>query len=303
MRVGLVADDLTGACDSAAPFLAGGRVVVGLWPCVPDGDLACAAVSTESREGGERDAFERSREAARRLAAAERLYRKVDSMLRGHLRADLEGTLAARPGPCLLAPALPAEGRTTRGGVQRWPGGEANVAALLGQELAARVRVADAESDADLRRLAAEVAANAELLPAGSAGLAAQLPAALGMGGRPRAAVRAVRPLALVGSPAAARQAAFARERGWAVRCLGPGDGPGSLRGHDALLLTGGETAARVLSANGATGLELLGEALPRVPVARVLGGRLAGLPVVLKAGAFGGEDAIDAALSALRDA
>jgi hypothetical protein len=108
-----------------------------------------------------------------------------------------------------------------------------------------------------------------------------------------------VRPLAVVGTPAAAAQAAFARARGWAVRVLGPRDLP-DLDGHDGLLLTGGETAARVLGWAGAETLELLGEAVPRAPLARVRGGRLDGMPVVLKAGSFGGEDAIHRAMAVL---
>jgi uncharacterized protein YgbK (DUF1537 family) len=103
----------------------------------------------------------------------------------------------------------------------------------------------------------------------------------------------------VVGSPAAAAQAAYALARGWAVQVLGPGELP-ELGDHDGLVLTGGETAARVLGRAGAEALELLGEALPRAPLARVRGGRLDGLPVVLKAGAFGAEDAIHRAMEAL---
>src|SRR5262245_20104544 len=75
--VSLVADDLTGACDSALPFLAGGPVRVGLWPHLPTGELACAAVSTESRDADASVAYARSREAAAGLAG-DLLYRKLD---------------------------------------------------------------------------------------------------------------------------------------------------------------------------------------------------------------------------------
>jgi uncharacterized protein YgbK (DUF1537 family) len=68
----------------------------------------------------------------------------------------------------------------------------------------------------------------------------------------------------------------------------------------DGLLLTGGETAARVLRHLGVEALELRGEALPRVPVAVCIGGGWHGRPVALKAGAFGPADAIDAALERL---
>src|SRR5207247_8508974 len=101
MRFGLVADDLTGACDSAVPFLAAGRVIVSLWPCLPDGDDACLAVSTESRAEAAEVSYQRSREAVRALkrAGVDVLYRKVDSPLRGNLAADLAGAMAEWGGP------------------------------------------------------------------------------------------------------------------------------------------------------------------------------------------------------------
>jgi uncharacterized protein YgbK (DUF1537 family) len=298
----LVADDLTGACDSALPFLAGGPVRVGLWPHLPAGELACAAVSTESRDADASAAYARSREAAAGLGGG-LLYRKLDSLLRGSPVADLAGVLdATGAAVAVVAPALPGEGRTTVGGVQRWPGGQVDLRALL-RPLAGRVDVRDAATDADLDRIAREVVARRDRVVAGTAGLAAALAGALGLGAPPRAgAGRCARPLAAVGSPAAAAQAAYARARGWDVQLLGPGVLP-DLAGHDGLLLTGGATAAAVLLAAGARALDLLGEALPRAPLARVVGGRLEGLPVVLKAGAFGGEDAVHRALEALTGA
>ncbi len=297
----LVADDLTGACDSALPFLAGGRVRVGLWPHVPVGAMACAGVSTESRDLDASTAYARGRNAAAALPGG-LLYRKLDSLLRGHPVADVRGALDTAGGRCVVAPALPAEGRTTAGGVQRWPGGEVDLRDLL-RPLGDRVDLRDASSDADLDGIAREVLRRRDRVVAGTAGLAAALARALGLGALPRAPGLACgRPLAAVGSTAAAAQADYARARGWDVQVLGP-DGLPDLDGHDGLLLTGGATAARVLLAAGAHALELLAEAVPRAPLARVVGGRLDGLPVVLKAGAFGGEDAIDLALRALNGA
>jgi uncharacterized protein YgbK (DUF1537 family) len=299
IRIGVVADDLTGACDSAVPFLAAGTVLVGLWPHIPAGDAACAAVSTETRSEPNL-ASGRGRAAALRLQG-DLLYRKLDSMLRGSPVADLESARFVVPGRCLVAPALPGEGRTTVGGVQRWPGGAVDLRALLAPLVVdGYVELRDAVTDADLDRVAADALAHGDRVLAGSAGLAAALARALGLGPAPAApALGCVRPLAVVGTPAAAAQAAFASARGWAVRVLGPGELP-ELDGHDGLLLTGGETAARVLGWAGAETLELLGEAVPRAPLARVRGGRLHGLPVVLKAGSFGGEDAIHRALAVL---
>ena len=303
--LGLVADDLTGACDSAAPFLGGGRVLVSIWPAVAVAAAtaaACLAVSTETRDGDPEQARSRSAEAVRRLraAGAARVFRKVDSRLRGHLREEIAGALDEWPGRCLLAPALPAEGRVTRGGRQLMEGEAIDIATLLGG-LEARVEVRDAETDADLALIAAELAADPELMAAGSAGLAAAVATALGLAGRGPGWPARPRPLALVGSKtaASAMQVEAAQAAGWEVRHRAR-DQAIDLAGHDALFLSGGGTAAGVLSALGATTLELLGELLPRVPVGRLLDGSRAGLVVALKSGGFGGAGAIATALDRL---
>jgi uncharacterized protein YgbK (DUF1537 family) len=303
IRIGLVADDLTGACDSALPFLAAGPVVVGLWPRVPVGaGLACAAVSTDTRDS-QVLAQVRGRAAAMRLRDRPLLYRKLDSMLRGTPLVDVETAWLSVGGGCLVAPALPGEGRTTEGGVQRWPSGEADVRALLAPLLAEGcVEVRDAATDADLDAIAREALDRGHRVLAGSAGLAAALARALGLGPPPGPpALGCARPLAIVGSraPAARAQALFARGQGWSVHVHGdrPPADPGD---HDGLLLTGGGTAALALRSIGATALELLGEALPRTAAARVRGGPRDGMPVVLKAGSFGPEDAIHRGLEVL---
>jgi uncharacterized protein YgbK (DUF1537 family) len=301
--VGLVADDLTGACDSALPFLAGGPVRVCLWPHLPPGGLACGAVSTESREAGASTAYDRSRAAAGALDGG-LVFGKLDSLLRGWPAADLAGVLDATRSRAIVAPALPGEGRTTAGGVQRWPGGEVDLRELL-RPLAGRVDIRDAATDADLDRIAEEAVRRGDRVVAGTAGLAGATARALGLGPPPPArSPGCARPAAVVGSRAAAAQAAHARARGWDVR---PFDAEApielDLAGCDGLVLTGGATAAAVLVAAGARGLDLLGEALPRTPLARVVGGRLDGLSVVLKAGAFGPEDAVHRALEVLRGA
>jgi uncharacterized protein YgbK (DUF1537 family) len=299
--IGLVADDLTGACDSAAPFLVHGAVVVTIWPRLP-GSGACQAISTESRNDEPEVARERSRRAVAHLLRLRPrlLYRKVDSRLRGNLRADLEGALEAGFERCLLAPALPAEGRITRHAVQ-----------LVGEEtiplaplLPAGVEVRDAETDADLDSIAREALLDSKLLVAGTAGLAAALSRALGPPAQhPPGWSPVRRPLALVGSrtEVSAEQVERARAAGWDVHPRAKGD-PIPIEGHDALFLSGGATAAGVITALGGYGLELLGEALPRLPVGRLLGGPHAGLTVCLKAGGFGRADAITEALRRLTE-
>ena len=58
-----------------------------------------------------------------------------------------------------------------------------------------------------------------------------------------------------------------------------------------ALVSAGGETARAVLLGFGATGLRLLGEIEPGVPLAVAEGSRP--LPVITKAGAFGRDDTL----------
>jgi len=298
--IGLLADDLTGACDSAAPFLGEGRVLVSIWPAfAPDSSAACLAISTETRDGTPEGARTRSRQAVHLLltAGANRIFRKVDSRLRGHLREELAGALDAWPGRCLLAPALPAEGRLTVGGRQLVDGAAIDIGTLLdGLE---RVEIRDAATDDDLSALAAAVDADRELMPAGTNGLAAAL--ARGSAAAPGWPACA-RPLGLVGSKTevSVAQVEAALAAGWEVRRRARGDAV-ELEGHDALFLSGGGTASGVLADLGATQLELLGQALPRVPVGRLLDGPRRGLVVALKSGGFGGVDAIAAVLTRLR--
>src|SRR6266700_1010998 len=107
--LGLVADDLTGACDSAAPFLGGGRVLVSIWPAVAVAAAtaaACLAVSTETRDGDPEQARSRSAAAARRFraAGAARTFRKVDHGIRGRVREEIAGALDDWPRRRRVAP-------------------------------------------------------------------------------------------------------------------------------------------------------------------------------------------------------
>lgn len=117
----ILADDLTGAADCAIAFAKGGTEAAVIW-----GDFAGSApvlsVDVDSRRFP-------AQEAAKRQAAAQsahwrpgtRLYKKIDSTLRGQMAAELKLQLAtlARAGETaflVVAPAFPATGRTTEGG-------------------------------------------------------------------------------------------------------------------------------------------------------------------------------------------
>ena len=59
------------------------------------------------------------------------------------------------------------------------------------------------------------------------------------------------------------------------------------------LFLTGGDTADAALTVSGAKGIRIFGEIVTGVVQGTLIGGILDGVPVVTKAGAFGGEDTL----------
>ncbi len=182
VRLRLLADDLTGALDTASVFCgACGTVPVLLRPEAVVGD---AAVDLGCRDGPRAAAVAATEAAAPLLAGAGLAYLKIDSLLRGHWAAMLAALW--RGGgfrSCVFAPAFPAQGRLTRGGRQ-WvteQGGPPRLlpldpGAALAAEGAAGIAVRDAASERDL---AAIVAAGRALPPpvlwCGTAGLATAL--------------------------------------------------------------------------------------------------------------------------------
>jgi uncharacterized protein YgbK (DUF1537 family) len=132
--VGLVADDLTGATDSAVQFAEAGWAAHLLRG--PDVDAGRAdgagladagpsllAVVTGVRPATDDVAADRTAAAVRELVArgCERLYVKIDSTMRGSVAGQLRGALAAwadtHPGAsAVLCPAFPDQARTVVGG-------------------------------------------------------------------------------------------------------------------------------------------------------------------------------------------
>ncbi|HWC05452.1 MAG TPA: four-carbon acid sugar kinase family protein [Methylomirabilota bacterium] len=131
MRVGIQADDLTGACDTGAPFAARGMETVVVVhdgddpPPLPDPSPAVLVIDTESRERPPEEARARARWAGGvlRTGPARLLYKKVDSTLRGRVAAEIDGMLdGAGLSATLLAPAFPAQGRVVVDGQVRVEG-------------------------------------------------------------------------------------------------------------------------------------------------------------------------------------
>jgi uncharacterized protein YgbK (DUF1537 family) len=195
MRVLIIADDLTGALDSAVTLTGTGlRCVVARRPHDVAEALRRApgvlAVSTASREGGAaaaRVAVATAVDAVGRLPAI--VFKKVDSRLKGHVRDEVV-CLAERTGRrrALVAPAVPAQGRTVCGGFLTGSGVSAPIdvaRTLAGSGLA--LDVPDTRVDADLDAALARAADRPPALLVGAAGLAAAVARRLGPGGGPAA--------------------------------------------------------------------------------------------------------------------
>lgn len=122
VRVGIVADDLTGAADTAVQFTLAG------WPTrlvldrsdEPEDVRGAAAVSSDARALGE-DAQQVTADivTALRQRGAQRLYLKVDSTMRGSVTDQVAGALDAwTPGSiAMVCPAYPSMGRLVSKGV------------------------------------------------------------------------------------------------------------------------------------------------------------------------------------------
>lgn len=212
--LGLVADDLTGAGDSAVGFAAAGwTAVLALRPTrlrrpAAPGPVVLA-VSTGTRAAPDDEAAARTAEAVDALVAAgaERLYVKIDSTIRGSVAGQVDGALSAwarrRSGArALVCPAFPAQRRTVEGGEvlvagaplarsatafdPMTPRSDGHLARLVPGAVSDRDGhllggpgsrvVSDARDEADLDRLARRVdAVGPDLVVVGSGGLAAAL--------------------------------------------------------------------------------------------------------------------------------
>jgi 4-hydroxythreonine-4-phosphate dehydrogenase len=114
----VVADDLTGAADTGVAFLSAGLSVVVAWTDdVVHTDADVVAISTGSRAMSADAARARTRAAVDvcRRTGAQVLYKKIDSLLRGHVGVESAAALSAwdRDGFAIVAPAFPATGRAT----------------------------------------------------------------------------------------------------------------------------------------------------------------------------------------------
>ena len=193
----LIADDLTGALDTAAEFTGlCGAIDVAWTESVPDNLTGSLAIDTGTRECGDDDAAARVGRVAAALDGAAIAYKKVDSLMRGPWAAELAACLATGQWThCVLAPAFPYQHRRTVDGRQvaqtaqgDWVTAGADLMTALaaaglravraqpGAALPTGIAVFDAATDADLAQaVAAGRAAAGPVLWCGSGGLARAL--------------------------------------------------------------------------------------------------------------------------------
>jgi D-threonate/D-erythronate kinase len=194
----LIADDLTGALDTAVQFARPGRPIPvflnGRLPASMPGSFAVDSCTREL------DGDAATSIASRLAFVLEPLpgtlsFKKMDSLLRGHPGAELAAVLGAAPARhCIVAPAFPVHGRVTRGGLQwahsdgQWRESGEDLRATLrsrgvavalarpGDGVPEGVSLWDAETDGDLRHIAqAGLALQSPVLWCGSGGLAAAI--------------------------------------------------------------------------------------------------------------------------------
>ena len=118
-RLAVVADDLTGAMDTGLQFgKCGMDTVVSLsWDHLPQAQVV--VLDTNSRAIRASAARNRLRRVGE-MVAGYRLYKKVDSTMRGNVGYELRGLAdALHPRAFVVAPAFPGGGRTTLRGRQR----------------------------------------------------------------------------------------------------------------------------------------------------------------------------------------
>lgn len=333
VRWALVADDLTGAADTAVEFCEAGfsTAVCLSAEAISRCEAEVCAVSTDSRELSAQQAVVKALEFSHALKSADRrlVFKKIDSLMRGNVAAETEALVRDWGfDRALLSPALPRLGRRCAKGVLRTQDGQ-DIALPVSDAL----DVPDAESDEDLAALVDEVfAGENRILVAGSSGLGAAWSKSLGqMHGRaanqsrPPVSGKAV--LCLIGSvhPRTLAQMEQSLERGALLEtelsCVVPGGAAQLVRvpvanvdrhwkdelrravgsnTFGALVLSGGSTAELVLDTLDADLIEIGGSSTAGAPWGTVRGGLAGGLIVVTKSGAFGENDELTRILAML---
>jgi uncharacterized protein YgbK (DUF1537 family) len=117
--IGVIADDLTGAAELGAVGLRHGFRAEIIRSGKLGGEAELVCVDTDSRSCAPAEAAKRAAAAAKTLSAAgaKWIYKKVDSVLRGNVTAEVEAVMQQlKFNRALLVPANPSLGRVIRDG-------------------------------------------------------------------------------------------------------------------------------------------------------------------------------------------
>lgn len=206
MQLLILADDITGAADSAARCCSAGLPAAILLEPVGPLPAGVVAVTSDSRHVAPDQAAQQVRALVAQLDAAPNAiwYKKIDSTLRGNLAAEIDAMLdVLSPDGCaVIAPAFPAQGRGLQHGRLVAPGLAAHGADLVAllrsarrpviavgldvarnrvelatmfAHAAGRLLVVDALTDEDLQRVEQACVALPHAIRCGSAGFAGAL--------------------------------------------------------------------------------------------------------------------------------
>lgn len=337
----IVADDLTGACDSAAAFLRPGRAVR-VWLGATAQFTAPEPVQAFNTDSRSFSPARASRIVARTSAALTAdpkalCFKKVDSAARGPFAAEiLAAHRALGSRAVLLAPAFPAAGRTVHNGIleiqdaasQRtqidiaglFPPRSRSLICLVSHpaELLSAfksgkpVLLCDSSTQSDLESLVRSAENLPGLLFAGSAGLAQAIASRNEGRVRPVPPPSALRTLIVAGSdhPVTRLQLATLGVPDPALKVLrlyhGSRDRTRILNAFrsftpQALILTGGDTALLAAGALGAHSFILHGQLASGIPWGLVQGGEAEGCFVITKSGGFGTPTIFNEILATLR--
>ncbi|MEH7235418.1 four-carbon acid sugar kinase family protein [Bacillus sp. JJ1562] len=119
-KIGIIADDFTGANDSGVQLALKGLRSSVIHDCKNEGSMSnrdVLIIDTNSRSLGPKEAKAAVKKAALMLQKLgyQHIYKKIDSTLRGNIKAELEAIEEVfQPELIVIAPALPKMGRTTK---------------------------------------------------------------------------------------------------------------------------------------------------------------------------------------------
>lgn len=322
----IVADDLTGALDAAAPFASRGlhteiALTIGAIPRALSEKPHVISINVASRERDIEGAREATAAALAQLPAGVRLFKKVDSRLKGHIEAELDVTPFRS---ALMAPAIPDFGRIVKAGHVQGFGVDTpiSIAATLGRH-AAQITVPDVATFEEMNgQLLASEAGTVDLL-IGARGLAealarqmtggtvsrmAEIPPGPGLfviGSRDPITLAQIEELRAARTPrylpapngrltdttadgslitlVQAVPGTVPTNAQDVSRFLAEGVVPALTASASTLLLSGGATAEAVLEQMGITRFRLVGECMPGLGLAHA-----DGRCIIAKSGGFG---------------